>query len=306
MIYKDDIKSINYYLRKEKYWNVYIFLLLSLVNMEKRSNFIKKGIKELEKKIRKIQKETNEKINLPISNDKKLVEMLKDIHYTELEVIERLNILIEILAIYYHIVRSDIRKLPKSIGQKDFPSKKLYNEFDYFNKQKIEDILTNFKYPDVKIFTELSQIEKKNLEVLLKKSAKNILKYFKDIYKFKENFRSIYNKYKHSLSEITGQYIYNREKDVIYSPIYVRDKEKNKIYTNIITVGFEIKEYFVEIVKKVSYILSIFIDNNLLYIINKEKKCIPRNIKFSKREDNSNYKNIKEKITTYNCLILRK
>lgn len=50
MIYKNNRESINYYLRKKKYWHVYIFLLLSLVHMEKRSNFIKKDIKGLKKR----------------------------------------------------------------------------------------------------------------------------------------------------------------------------------------------------------------------------------------------------------------
>lgn len=225
--------------------------------------------------------------------------MLRDIHYTEPGVIERLNILIELLAVYYHMIRSDIRKLPTSIGEKDFPNMKLREEFKYFNEQKIENILTNFKYPDVKKFTELSQIEQKKLEVLLKKSAEKILNYFKDIYKFQKNFRSIYNKYKHKLSEFTGQYIYNREKDEIKSQIYVRDRKKNKMHTYIIPVSFEIKEYFKEIEKKVSYILSFLIDNILLYIINRERNCIPRNIIF-KKEDGLKYKKIKEKITTYN------
>lgn len=294
---RDNKENISDYLTKKKYFNLYIFLKISLANIENRSNIIKKEIKELENKIIKAEELDKNRVALS-KHDIEVVDIFRNIHYAVLEIIEKINIFIELLAVYYNMVRKNIRKLPTSIGQKDFPSNKLYEEFKYFNEQKIENIFTNFKYPDVKIFTELSQKEQMNLEKLLKKSAKENLKYFKDIYKFQKKFRRIYNKYKHTLSEITGQYIYNRERSEIYSPIYVRDKENNKIYTYIIQVGFEIKEHFKEIEEKVSYILSVLIDNILLYMINRERECLPRKIKF-KKEDRVKYRKIKEKIKPY-------
>lgn len=297
MLSRDNKENISTYLTKKKYFNLYIFLKISLANIENRSNFIKKEIKELENKIKKAEELDKNKDGLT-QHDTKVVDIFRDIHYRVLEIIAKINIFIELLAVYYNLIRKDIRKLPTSIGQKDFDRNKLYDEFKYFNKQKIENILTNFKYPNVKIFNKLSQKEQIDLEKLLKKSAEEILKYFKDIYKFQKNFRSIYNKYKHTPSEFTGQYEYKRGRSEITSEIYVRSKEKNKKYTYIIPVGFEIKEYFKEIEKKVSYILSVLIDNILLFIINRERDCIPRNIKF-KKEDGLKYKKIKEKIKSY-------
>lgn len=102
---------------------------------------------------------------------------------------------------------------------------KLLKEFNYFAKQDIKDIWQNFRYPNVARLNELSPEEQDTLKEILEKSAQSTLEKFKEINRFIQNFRTIYNKYKHTPSEITGMFGIDQE---IQSHIFVRHKEDGR------------------------------------------------------------------------------
>ena len=298
MFPKADSQKLLSYLHQSKYADVLIFLIISSQNLESRANLLDKNIKELEEKIKKITKRVQEDPDAIVLNDTEISSIFRDIHYTELEVIQRLNILIELLAVYYHMIRTDVRKVPKSIGSKDFSFKELYQEFNYFNNQKLADVWTNFKYPNVKCFSELTHQEQSILKQLLNESAQRILEGFKEIFQFQRKFRSIYAKYKHALSELTGLFGIDEKRNQIETHIYMRDKANDKFCTYIIPVGCDEVHYFIEIAKRVYELLRVLIDNMLLYIVNQEKDFIPRTL-FIEKKDEPRFRGIMKKARSF-------
>lgn len=298
MFSKADPQKLLSYLHKSEYADVLIFLIISSQNLQSRVNLVDKNIKELEEKIKKITKKVEENPNAIVPNDTEISSTFRDIHYTELEVIQRLNMLIELLAVYYHMIRTDVRRMPKSIGRKDFSFKELYQEFDYFNNQKLTDVWTNFKYPNVKYFSELTPQEQSVLKQLLKESAQKILEGFKEIFQFQRKFRSIYNKYKHALSELTGLFGIDEKRNQIETHIYMRDKANDKFCTYIIPVGCDEVHYFIEIATRVYKLLHVLIDNMLLYIVNQEKDFIPRAL-FIEKKDERMFRGIMKKARSF-------
>jgi hypothetical protein len=160
--------------------------------------------------------------------------MFKDVHYSELEVIQRINILIELLAVYYHAIRTNIRDA------------------------------------------------------------------FKEIFLFQRNFRTIYNKYKHTLSEFTGVFGLDKVRREIQTNIYVRHKENDKFYTYMIPVSLNEVKYFTEIAARVYYLLRVLIDDTLLYIVNEEKDYIPRTL-FIEKTNEARFKEIADRV--HSCIM---
>ena len=298
MVSKSNPKRILKYLRDHNYLDVYIFLISSLDNLRNRALLLDKNIKELERKIKEMAKKVNTDPDKIVPENREISSVFKDIHYTELEVIQRINILIELLAVYYHIIRTNLKELPKCIGKTDFPPKKLRKELEYFNKQTLTDVWTNFKYPDVSHFIELSKKEQNLLKKLLESSARKILGAFKEIYRFQKNFRTIYNKYKHTLSEFTGVFGLDKPRKEIQTHIYVRHKEKNKFYTYVIPASLDEVKYFNEIAARVYHLLYALIDNTLLYIVNEERDFIPRTL-FIEKTYETRFKEIADSIGAY-------
>jgi len=221
--------------------------------------------------------------------------LFKDIHYSYLDAVMQINILIELLGVYYHMIRTNVRELPQCIGRTDFPPKKLHEEFENFVNQDVSDVWVNFRYPDVRNFVELSSDEQDLLKGLLHKSALKLVEAFKDIYFFQRNFRHIYNKYKHTLSEFTGIFGIDDIGKIIQTQIYVRHKENNKVCTYIIPVAPDEVKYLNEISARVYHILGVLIDNALLHIVNEEKDFVPRTL-FIDKEDETRFKELADKI----------
>ena len=301
MVLKANKTKISKYLHRHNYFEIFQFLTLSLDNIKNRTKLLEKDIKEIEKKMEELPVKVKEKLDKNpdaiVSHDPNISSLIKDIHYEELEIILKINILVELLALYYHFIRTDFTKLPTSVGKRDFPKNKLYKEFDYFKDQKPKDVWENFKYPNVDSFIKLSNNDRKTLKQLLAESAKNALEAFKEIYKFQDNFRCVYNKYKHNLSEITGLLGYDKSKNLIQSHIYIRDKENNKICSYTIPVTPEAINYFYEIGEKTYNLLRVLIDNILLYIVNEEKDFLPRTL-FIEKKDKQKYETIVKKVTS--------
>lgn len=300
MVSKSGPKRILDYLRRNNLVDVYIFLILSSDNLRNRAMRLDENIKELEQKIKNLLKIIEENPESVVPENSRARSMIKDIHYTELEVIQRLNILIELLAVYYCTIRTDLRKLPKSIGKKDFKPDELRKEFDYFDKQTLTDVWKNFKYSDVTNFSELSRKQQDIFQQMLERSAKRIQQGFRDIYKFQRNFREVYNKYKHTLSESTGIFGIDKKRQQIQTHIYMRHKENNKFYTYVIPLSLDEVQYFIEIAARGYKLLHLLIDNTLLHIVNEGKAFIPKTL-FIEKNDEAKFKEIAEKV--HSCIM---
>jgi hypothetical protein len=236
-------------------------------------------------------------------SDKEVSQMVKNLHYLELETIQRTSIFIELLAVYYQIMRTNLKDLPRAIGKGDISTRFLNSEFDYFKNQSVQDIQRNFKYPNVSNFNELASDEKRELEDIFDESAKMMLDIFKDIYNFNYRFRPIYNKYKHVMSEVTGVYGIDKANRNISSHLFVRQKEIDQennahYYVYMIPLSTDIIQYFDKIARSVWTLLMYLLDNQLLSFANEGKDFIPRNLLLeeAKRE---RFQQITKKITSY-------
>ncbi|MEM2914236.1 MAG: hypothetical protein QXH91_02375 [Candidatus Bathyarchaeia archaeon] len=297
MVSKADPNKVWKYLIDNNYLDVYIFLISSLDNLRNRASLLNKNIKELEEKIKRMIEQVNLSSEKIVPENTEVSSMFKDIHYAELEVIQRINILIELMAVYYYMIRSNLKELPRCIGRNDFPTKKLRQEFEYFNNQKLTDVYVNFNYPNANSFDELSDEEKKILKELLNQSATKILSAFKEIYRFQKNFRTVYNKYKHTLSEFTGVFGIDYARKEIQTHIYVRHKENDEFCTYIIPVSLDEVKYFTEISARVYLVLRALIDGVLLRIVNEGRDFIPRTL-FIEKAYETKFKEIADKLQT--------
>jgi hypothetical protein len=94
MFPKADPQKLLSYLHENKYADVLIFLIISSPNLRSRVNLVDKNIKKnLKKKLGKSQKKVEENPHAIIPNDTEISSTFRDIHYTELEAIQRLNML---------------------------------------------------------------------------------------------------------------------------------------------------------------------------------------------------------------------
>jgi len=281
------------YLKTECYLDVYVFLINSADNLRNRGILLKNSTERLDEKIVAALKKVEENPDIDPHN-KEMSNYIKDIHYAELEVIQRLNILIELLAVYYHFIRTNLRELPRAIGKRDISPKELHEEFKYFQDQTLEDIWRNLRYPSVESLSELSSEEKRTLNGFLVESVRQIKIMFNRIFEFQERFRPIYNKYKHTLSEVTGIYGINREAKRLETQIYLRIKQDGAFQTYVIGAGSETAKYLREISGMTYEILRITIDSALLCLVNLGKEFIPRTLFI--RDDNNMFQSIASKI----------
>lgn len=295
LVSKSAPEKIRTYLHTNNYFDVYIFLISSSDNLRNRAILLSKNLREFEGKLKETVGKVSAKPDEIVPESLEISTLFKSVHYNELEVIQRINILIELLAIYYRTIRTNLRELPKVIGRTDFRPRELYREFEYFNNQKLHDVWTNFKYPDVSHFNELSAEEQNTLQELLEQSAQNILDAFKWIFQFQKNFRTVYNKYKHSLSEFTGVFGIDRTRKLVQTHIYLRHKKNNRFYTYMIPASFDEVKYFNEVGARVYKLLRVLIDNTLLSLVNEEKDFIPRTL-FIEKRDEGKFKEIANKI----------
>lgn len=282
--------------------DVFIFLVVSVDNLRCRGNLLSKNLADLTQGLQRIIQKISENPNVSSSN-KEISQLFKDLHYLELEIIQRTSIFIELLAVYYHIMRENLTDLPRAISEQDinFP---LNSEFNYFRRQSVQDIQRNFNYPDVNNFSELTSDEKKELKRLLEESARMMLEFFKEIYRFNHHFRPVYNKYKHVMTELTGVFGIDKENHDIQSHVYVRqkriDKENNPHYSvSIIPLSTDTIEYFDKIARCVWTLLMFLLDNQLLSFANEGKDFIPRNLLLPENGKRQRFRQIAEKITSY-------
>jgi hypothetical protein len=274
-----DLRNGDNYLERNDFLDVYLFLIASIDNLNSRANLLDKSIFELSQSLENLLSELSQDCE---KKQAEITQKVKELHYMELEIIQRINIFVELMTVYYHYIRVDIRKLPYAVGDKhDF----LSSEFDFIENQDISTIKSVFKYPNVEKFNELTPNERIQLDEGLNESIKIIETLFKDVLKFKRNFKQVYNKYKHVMAEVTGAFALHKEKGILESRFYVRHKVKDnqyKIYT--IPLSPEIISYFSVVSRNILNLFGSLLDNQLLYLSNEGRDFIPRNL-FFKCED---------------------
>lgn len=298
MIMKCDPDKVAKYLIDNELVDVYIFLITSADNLRNRANLLEIDLgscrTQLEEILQRI--EIDPKAFAP--NNRATSELFKNLHYSVLEVIQRINILIELLAVYYRTIRENLKELPKRIGKGDITKRELFKEFEYFGSQKLSDIKNNFKYPDVAHFKELTEEERNTLRDLLNESAQTVLGFFRHIHEFQQRFRSVYNKYKHTLSELTGIFGVDYANRQIQTQVYVRHKEQNEYFTYLIPISFDDIKYLREIGAKTCELLRILIDSALYYLLNEKGVFLPKTL-FIEKEKHQSYQSICDKIQSY-------
>lgn len=278
----DPAKILSYWVNND-YLDVSTFLITSLDNLRNRGAILKKDLDELNNGLRQLCQKIGENPD-SVSQNKEISQMFKDLHYLELEVIQRICILIELLAVYHRVIRTNLRDLPKSVGSRDIKPQDLYQEFAYFRKQTINDVWRNFRYPNVANFSDLTLEEKKLLNEILKDSANLTLLHFNEVHKFNVNFRTLYNKYKHSLAECTGIFGIDKEKYLIESKVFVRHKVEEKRaktaihYTYMVPLSSDTIQYFEKVARSAWTLLQLLVENTLLSLANEEKDFIPRTL----------------------------
>jgi hypothetical protein len=302
---ESDGKRILNYLIKKDYLELWLFLIMSWDALSNRRKFLVQDVDGLKKNLRKLCHKIGENPDAAVPENLEMSQLFNDLHYLELEVIQNINILTELLAVYYHFIRRNPRALPKAIGASDITSRELRAEFDFFSRQEIDDIFQNFKYPNSADFKELKSEDQTKLKDILTKSAKITLERFRKISQFRQNFITVYNKYKHTLSEITGNFGINKEKRLVQSYIFVRQKEKTtgtgkpQCFAYVIPVTFDTFEYFDDIARNVCTLLQMLFDNTLLFLANEEKDFIPRAIFIADKNLREDFQKICAKVTTY-------
>ena len=292
MSYEKNQQEVNNYLEKNDCLDVYLFLIASLDNLHSRANLLNKSTFELSQSLENLLLMLSQNAQV---KQEEVARTIKELHYMELEVIQRINIFIELLVVYYHYIRVDIKALPQAVGDKhNF----LSSEYEFIEKQHISKIHEVFRYPDVEKFDELTTDEKNELIQSFNESVLIIENLFKDILKFKRNFKQVYNKYKHVMAEVTGAYAFHKEECVLESRFYVRHKindKEYKIYT--IPLSFEIITYFKNVSRNIMNLFEA-LDNQLLYFSNEGKNIIPRQLFFKKTDTGTRINQITSKI---NC-----
>lgn len=304
MVSKSDAAQVLNYWIDNNYLDVAIFLITSLDNLRNRGILLKKNLDRLSKELKQLCQTISVNPEEVDPKNKEFSQMFKDLHYLELEIIQRISIFIELLAVYYYMIRTNLRELPKAIGSRDigFP---LYKEFSYFRNQNTDDIWRNFRYPNVTNFSELSLEEKNILNEILKNSANLTLQHFKEVYQFNINFRTLYNKYKHTLAEQTGIFGIDKKRHLIESSVFVRHKVEDRrtkaitYYTYLMPLSFDTIRYFDKVARSAWTLLQLLIHNTLLSLVNEEKDCIPQTLFFKKEEHKKKLDQITKKIKTY-------
>jgi len=296
-------KVFGYWVNND-YLDVATFLINSSDNLRNRGAILKKDLDELSQGLQQLCQKISENPDSANPNNKEISQMFKDLHYLELELIQRIYILIELLAVYYHVIRTNLRDLPKFVGSRDIKSQDLHKEFAYFRKQTLSDVWRIFRYPNVENFGELTLEEKGILKEILQDSANLTLTHFKEVYQFNRNFRTLYNKYKHSLAEQTGIFGINKEKHLIESNVFIRhkvEKERTKTtihYTYLVPLSADMIGYFDKVARSAWTLLQLLVDNTLLSLVNEEKDFIPRTLFFEKESNKQKLSQITQKITS--------
>ena len=296
-------EKLHEYLVNNELLDVCIFLTVSVDNLRSRGNLLSKNLTDLTKGLKQAIQKIGENPDVSPSS-KEVSQMFKDLHYLELETIQRISIFIELLAVYYHIMRTNLKDLPRAMGRKDISARSLHSEFDYFNNQSVQDVQRNFKYPDVNNFNELASDEKKELKEILDESVNMMLDFFKDIYNFNHRFRPIYNKYKHVMSEVTGVYGIDKANRKVQSHVFIRQKDidqQNNVHYSVymVPLSTDIIQYLDKIARSVWTLLMFLLDNQLLSFGNQGKDFIPRNLLVPQEEKRQRLSQIKKKITSY-------
>jgi hypothetical protein len=133
------------------------------------------------------------------------------------------------------------------------------------------------------------------LKKLLDKSLQKIQEAFTKIYWFQDNFRDVYNKYKHTLSEFTGVFGLDRATMSLQTEVYVRHKERDRICTYMMPVSPDDVRYLREIAVRVYYMLKALIENALLHIVNEGRDFVPKTL-FIDEGDKTEFEELSGKI----------
>lgn len=271
-------QSVMKFLRKTRCETVYSFLYYVRRNLDLRVALAATAIEKLRTDFNKV---------MTINPDSpEFSNYVSDIHVEQLDLIAHIFMFLEDFLSYSRVLRKsspmNISKLADYItyvGQADID-----NEARYLYTLKMSDVWTEFRFPDVK---QLRKKDGKSLTgkecLLLNHVLRNVCKEIKNrlkvILEFRENYRQVYNKYKHGLSIIVGSYQVQQTTigRNIMSHIYIRSKERGrkKIYTYMIPTGVDILDYYEKIVHYAHEVTWFLVEYQFYYFHNNGKPFFP-------------------------------
>ena len=96
-----DLRKVAKSLYDNKYVDVYAFLTVSLDNLRSRGTLLNNDIQELEKRLKEMVERANAEPERMNPDDVEICSLFKELQYVEMDIIQRLSILAELLAVFY-------------------------------------------------------------------------------------------------------------------------------------------------------------------------------------------------------------
>src|SRR3990172_1072776 len=218
-----------------------------------------------------------------IGEDEKLHEFSQSLYYSVLECIARLQVMIELMLLYYGCLRIGVGRLPGVLTERGGVNYE--NEVGRIRRLRIRDVWADFKFPDVRGYV-CSTSEKALLRRVLNRTAKTIRGYLLDLADFRRNFLAVHNKYKHTMVEIVDRYAtVQRDAGIDCMPqFYVRSKERSprkrqwRVYTYAVRSDERFLDYLESLIDKWATVTASLSDTHLQWLVNKGNAAFPRHI----------------------------
>ncbi len=266
------------YPKLNQFVDILEFVLVSLDNLASRKRRLERDLQTTMDKMSKVVDliKANGGVDL-LSRDSQ--ERIKDIHYSQLEIIQKLNVMIEVFAYILHVLRTDFTKLPtRMLGRWDIDLKA---EIQYMKGLGSDEVKKAFLLPSPDDLP-LSAEDRGTLREILAKHIEVVIYQIKFIVRFRESYLEVYNKYKHSYSELTGFIGVNKESGNIDSSLFVRSSELvdkqsglKKIISYYVASGTDVIPYYSDVAAAVTNVTKILLES-VAYFINNGMNSLPR------------------------------
>ncbi len=260
---------MNEYPKLKEHVDILRFLLVSLDNLVNRSRKIESDLETAMERMNDVVNfiQANPEVDLVSAQ---LQEKVKDIHYRQLEIIQKLNVMVEVFAYYHYLIRTDFRRITERMLSKRGID--LRSEIQYLKSMNSDDVARVFRLPSPNELP-LSSGEKENLRKILTEHVRAIIEEVNYIVRFRESYLEVYNKYKHSFSELTGFIGIDKQSGNIDSAVYVRSKEFagrgiRKIVTYYVGSGTDAVKYYYDVAAAVFNLTKVLLESVALFINN--------------------------------------
>lgn len=295
-VQQEDKESRDYrrWLVKSGYHDVLPILASSISTFDSRLDLLEKDLATARKLLKDFHIEKAVALSdlnrsSSIGKDIKLHKLARELYYSVIECITRLQVLVEITLLYYGSLRIGAKHLPQLLTETWGVN--LKDETSRIGKLRIRDVMTDFQFPDVSNYV-CSKSQKSLLRSILRRTAITLRQFLQEIVEFRMRFSIVSNKYKHALVEIMDRYavIGQTVRIECVPQFYVRSKERKppaghaKVCTYIVRVDEPFLDYLDALIGKWATVTVTLIDNYLQWLVNQGKPAFPRHIDIKPEE----------------------